>query len=188
MYGRYTKSRLSGNTTRYQLAEPVSLFGRNSGLIPWLLQTQTLPSQNEPYPWHLDIEKALAKTDKYRDSTLVIDLKPKQHKTNVSLYELLDVWGYSYYGWTPILLHLEGLFVDEDPSTVNKDDFVRVDDEMKDPIYEFLYLDGSIENGKIKGTWNPPPVSPTNAVLLWPYALKYFIKCIIERTPDVLDM
>ena len=68
--------------------------------------------------WHLELGKALPTTDDYRGSTLVIDLKPKQHKTSVSLYEVLDVWGYSCNGWTPILLHLAGLFVDEDPARV----------------------------------------------------------------------
>lgn len=187
MYTRYQKTLLSDNETRYQMAEQISLFGCNEGFIPWLLQLQASPDQNEPYLWHLDIEKSLAGTDEYKGSTLVMDLKPKQHKTNVSLYEVLNVYGYSSSGWTPILLHLGGLFVDADPNSVDRNDFTISKSEIDGPIYEVLYLNGSIENGKIIGTWNAPPSSPTNAALLWPDTLNYFVKCIREHTPDVLE-
>ncbi|MEA2066067.1 MAG: hypothetical protein U9O65_03055 [Thermotogota bacterium] len=169
------------------MREQVSLFGCNNGLIPGCLELQIPPGQSEPYLWHLDIEKSLCKVNnKHKGSTLVIDLKPKQHGSNVSLYEILDVWGYSSSGWTPILLHLGGLFVDADPNSVNRNDFTISDSEIDGPIYEVLYLAGSIENGKIIGRWNTPPASPTNAPLLWPDTLNYFIRCIRERTPDVL--
>ena len=49
----------------------------------------------------------------YHSGTLVIDLKPKQEK--MFLYEVMGVWGCSEYDWTPILLRLNGLFVDESP-------------------------------------------------------------------------
>jgi hypothetical protein len=187
MYARYRKDRVSGHSTHYQFSEQVSLFGCNSGFIPWLLQLQTPVHQEEPYLWHLEVEKALANTDDYKNATLIIDLKPKQQKTNVSLYEVFDVWGYSSSGWTPILLHLGGLFVDADPLQVNRNDFTIADDAVDRPIYEILYLDGSVQTGKLVGRWNAPPVSPTNAALLWPETVNYFVKCIRERTPDVLD-
>jgi hypothetical protein len=47
---------------------------------------------------------------KITSCTLVIDLKPKQNKTNVSFYEVTDVCGVSDSGWTPILLRLRALF------------------------------------------------------------------------------
>lgn len=187
MYTRYQKNYLNHSNTRYQFMEQVSLFGCNNGFIPRLLQLQTPPGQDEPYLWHLDVQKALARTEEYQGSTLVIDLKPKQHKTNVSLFEVLDVWGYSCSGWTPILLHLLGLFVDADPNSANRDDFIISNSNIEAPIYEFLYLDGSIKDGNLDGTWNAPPASPTNAALLWPNALNYFVKCIREHTPDVID-
>lgn len=186
MYARYKKSQIENGVFRYEFVEPISLFGCNNGFIPWLLQGQTLSDQNEPYLWHLNVQEALAKTDEYPGSTLIIDLKPKQNKTNLSLYELLDVWGYSDSGWTPILLHLGGLFVDADPNSVNRNDFVIAENKIDGPIYEVLYLDGFIKNGKIVGTWNAPPASPTNAALLWPKTLNYFVQCIRKRTPEVL--
>jgi hypothetical protein len=129
----------------------------------------------------------LAGHPEYPESTLLIDLKPKQHKANISLYEVMDVWGYSSNGWSPLMLRLNGLFVDEKPTNVNRKSFVRRDDELSGPIYEFLYVVGSVARGKLDGQWVPPPASPTNAALLWPEAINYFFRCIQSRTPGVLD-
>jgi len=141
--------------------------------------------QGEPHQWHLDVRSALTRAEQ-PDSTLVIDLKPKQRKTNLSLYEIKDVWGHSEADWTPILLHLRGLFVDADPGSFDRREFEIGDHERNDPIYEFLYLLGSVSEGKLTGKWIPPPASPTNGALLWPCALKYFVDCIRKRTPRVL--
>jgi hypothetical protein len=184
MYARYKKQRVNGKD-RFQFVETVSLFGCNNGFIPWLLTEQIRPRQGEPYKWHLSIESALAKTE--WSGSLVIDLKPKQKKTNLSLYEVLDVWGYSDSEWTPILLHLSGLFVDVSPKVIDRNDFLIKDEEREEPIYEFLYLVGSVSNGKLTGKWITPPASPTNAALLWPQTLKYFIDCIRQRTPQILN-
>lgn len=100
----------------------------------------------------------------------------------------MNVWGYSDNGWTPILLRLNGLFIDHDPSLVDRNDFIRADDDIDGPIYEFLYLDGSVTDGKITGLWVPPPASPTNAALLWPDTLSYFFQCIRNKSPDVFEI
>ncbi|MBI3578197.1 MAG: hypothetical protein HY089_02145 [Ignavibacteriales bacterium] len=188
MYYRYLKSRDNDSMVRYKkIEENICLFGCNEGFIPWLLEKQIPYGQNEPYLWHLDIEKSLAKTKEYLNSTLVIDLKPYQHKDNLSLYEVLNIWGYSSNGWTPILLHLAGLFVDVDPNSVDRNNFQIAESDIDSPIYEVLYIkDGTVKDGKIVGTWNPPPPSSTNGALLWPETLKYFVRCIKERTPDAL--
>lgn len=185
MYVRYEKTHTGGRSS-YRFAERCSLFGCNEGYIPWLLAKRTPSAQGEPYTWHIPVQEALDSTE-YRGSALVIVLKPKQHKTNLSLYEVLDVWGYSASGWSPILLHLSGLFVDADPATINPNDFSVADGDREEPIYEFLYLDGTVSNGKLIGRWNAPPASPTNAALLWPETLRYFIDCIRSRTPEVLQ-
>jgi len=188
MYARYTRSRLGTNGTRYEFQEQISLFGCNNGFIPWLLGLKLAQGQGEPCKWHVDVVAELGGHPDYLHSTLLIDLKPKQNKTNLSLYEVMDVWGYSDSGWTPILLRLNGLFIDEDPSLVDRNSFIRMDNEIDGPIYEFLYLDGSVTGGEITGLWVPPPASPTNAALLWPEMLDYFFQCIRDRTPDVLQM
>lgn len=188
MYARYSRMRMSPDATHYEFQERVSLFGHNNGFIPWLLGLKLPKDQEEPYKWHVDVVSELGGHPDYPHSTLLIDLKPKQNKTNLSLYEVMDVWGYSASGWSPILLRLNGLFVDEDPSVVDRNSFVRKDDEIDGPIYEFLYLDGSVIDGKFSGLWVPPPASPTNAALLWPDALNYFFQCILARTPEVLQI
>lgn len=188
MYARYTRTRVGADATRYQFQEQVSLFGCKSGFIPWLLSLKVPAGQGEPYLWHVNVIDELGANPKYPNNTLLIDLKPKQNKTNLSLYEVLDVWGYSDYGWSPILLRLRGLFVDKNPALVNRNDFIRKDDEVDEPIYEFLYLVGSVENGKLTGSWKTPPASPTNAALLWPDTLKYFIQCIRNCTPNILEL
>ncbi len=186
MYSRYTRTRVGPDVTRYQFQEQIHLFGRNDGYIPWLLSLKIPLGQGEPYLWHVNALDELGANPEYPNNTLIIDLKPKQNKTNLSLYEVMDVWGYSSDSWSPILLRLSGLFVDKDSSSINRNDFVLKDDEVDGPIYEFLYLDGSVDNGKIHGSWAPPPASPTNAALLWPKTLKYFVQCIRTCTPDVL--
>lgn len=187
VYTLYRRTKVGKNSTRYEKIEKISLFGCNEGFIPWLLAFKIPPTQNEPYGWHVDILPELDAQPDYRSGSLIIDLKPKQTKTNVSLYEVLDVWGWSESGWTPVLLRLNGLFMDESPETMNREDFVRDDADIQGPIYEFLYLAGSVNNGTLDGLWVPPPASPTNAALLWPEPLNYFFQCIRERTPEVFN-
>ena len=85
------------------------------------------------------------------------------------------------------MLRLSGLIVDG--LSYNKADyneFTIKDDERDEPIYEFMYLNGSVDKGELKGGWNWPPPSPTNAPLLWPNTLSYFIQCIKEYAPGIL--
>jgi hypothetical protein len=153
-----------------------------------LLGLKLLQGQGEPCNWHVDVVAELGGHPDYPQSTLLIDLKPKQNKTELSLYEVMDVWGHSEHGWSPIMLRLNGLFVDEEPSVADRNTFVRKDADISGPIYEFLYLVGSVSDGKLAGLWVPPPVSATNGALLWPDTLNYFFKCIRSRTPDVLEI
>lgn len=105
---------------------------------------------------------------------ILIDLKPSD-KSNVSLYRLRDVWGFSYEEWTPLALRLESLLVDEpqdNPSTFKQ--VFRGPLETKDFIYEFLYLNGGTKSGK----WTWGLVGRVNAALLWPDALRYFVNAI----------
>ena len=174
MYAIYRKSWVN-SISRYQFVDEVSLFGCKHGYIPTLLRASLPASQNEPYEWHLDIASALADAGK-KEHTLIINLKPKTVTPNLSLYEIADVWGRSASGWTPIMMRLRGLFVDEDPKTHDANNFERKPDEIDDPIFSMLYLSGSVENGKIVGRWTAPAASPTNSVLLWPDTFNYFAK------------
>jgi hypothetical protein len=187
MYSLYRRTRTE-NATKYELIEKsVSLFGCNEGYVPWLLWLKLKADDTEPFHWHVDVLSELDAQEDHRSRTLIIDLKPKQNKTNVSLYEVTDVWGVSDSGWTPLLLRLRALFVDGNPTDIDRDNFIRSDDEVDEPIYEFLYTVGSVKNGQLADKWVAPPASPTNAALLWPETLNYFVRCIRERDPGILD-
>ena len=172
MYALYETSATSDGK-RYRFGKRVSLFGSRSGYVPWLLTHQLDPASSEPKKWHVEISDALSRAD-YQNQTLIINLKPKNTTPNLSLYELLDVWGHSASGWTPVLLRLRGLFVDEDPSPNRENDFLRTTRECDEPIFSMMYLSGTIRDGVLMGRWTPPGPSPTNSVLLWPETLEYF--------------
>jgi len=91
MYARYLKTRVDVDATHYEFQEQVSLFGCNNGFIPWLLGLKLQPGQGEPCEWHVNVVSELGTNADYLNSTLLIDLKPKQNKTNLSLYEVMDV-------------------------------------------------------------------------------------------------
>ncbi len=187
MFCRYTRERVDQSATRYKHKEEVSLFGCNEGFIAMLLKNKLPKNQDEVYKWHIDFIAELGAHPDYPCSTLLIDLKPWQKEENLSLYEVMDAWGYSADGWTPIMLRLNGLFVDADPSIVNRDNFVCKDDEIDGPIHEFMYVNGSVKGGKLSDNWTLPGPSPTNGVLLWPDTLNYFFECIRASTPEVLQ-
>ncbi len=172
MYAVYQKQEDTGGY-RYVFKKKTSLFGCNSGYIPYLLQKQLMAGNTEPFYWTLDLKEALEKED-MANSVLVINLKPNSKKANLSLYELVHVWGYSASGWTPIMIYIRGLFVDEDPQLFNDRDFIRKEEKIKAPIFSLMYLSGTITHGKITGRWTPPGPSSTNSVLLWPDAFQYF--------------
>ncbi|MBU1421632.1 MAG: hypothetical protein KKG06_00370, partial [Bacteroidetes bacterium] len=107
-------------------------------------------------------------------------------KGSLSLYELLDVWGYSECGWTPAMLRLRGLVVDGDPKIDNPMSFHIDYSEGNSIIYSFLYFgESTIQKGALIGKWTAPRSSPTNSVLLWPSSLVYFINQIQITTPKV---
>ena len=168
-YSRYQKTR-EGNEYRYVFKENASLFGCNNGYIPYFLRKQLDSESTEPLEWKLNMEESFRKGN-MADSVVVIDLRPN---TNLSLYEVVNVFGYSAAGWTPIMLHLRGLFIDEDRQSYDEKDFIRKEEEIDDPIFTMMYLTGTVKQGEIVDTWNLPPPAAANAALLWPDTLRYF--------------
>lgn len=181
MYALYEKTP-KGNGLRYRFKKKVSLFGCKSGYVPYLLKQQLGQAESEPFPWHVNIESALDSVGQSHQA-LIINLKPNSSEPNLSLYELIDVWGYSSSDWTPVLFYLRGLFVDENPENFNDKDFTRSLSEVEDPIFSMTYLSGTVKNGSIQGFWIPPGPSPTNSVLLWPDTFKYFA----EKAKEIMD-
>lgn len=172
MYALYDKAWKNG-TYCYSFREKTSLFGCNVGNIPRLLRQRLLDDSTEPLRWHVDLERGLMDCG-MGNQTFMIDLKPNSKKSNISLYEVANAWGYSGSGWTPIMLHLRGLLIDEDPSIFDIEHFERNPQEIDDPIFSIMYLRGTVKYGKLEGPWTPPGPSTTNSVLLWPEAFDYF--------------
>jgi hypothetical protein len=142
----------------YKFREGAKLFGCNEGFIPWFHDGKIPKGQKEPWRWHIAVRASLddpSNTPSYENCSLIIDLKPSQKETNLSLYEILDIWGFSMGGWTPILLRLAGLFIDEeDPKMIRqRQNLVREDKRNDSPIYEFLYISGSVDSGELTGPW-----------------------------------
>lgn len=157
----------------YNNPEEISLFGCNVGWIPRLLRQSLSGSENESFKWHLSVVDGLAKAGK-GDHTLLIDLKP--NSDILSLYEVIDVWGVSDSGWTPIMMRLAGLFIEQDRASYNSKDFCRSESDIEAPIFSMTYLNGTVQNGQLVGPWTTPRPSPTNSVLLWPDTFEYFYK------------
>jgi hypothetical protein len=181
MYYLYSK-RSEARRHRFTLKEETHLFGCNKGMIPHLLKISLASGAEEPLFWHINVGEMLARDGK-KDCALIIDLKPKQRETNLSLYEVAEVWGASAKMWTPLMLHLRGLFVDENPRRFKRDDFVRTDDAIVEPIFSMMYVHGSISGGALVEKWLPPGASFTNSVLLWPDSMKYFA----EKATEVMS-
>jgi hypothetical protein len=159
---------LDSQRGEYRQVREVSLSGKASPF-----RTVSAEAGQE---WHASEERILSllgveRPDEHR---ILIDLKPGD-KSTVSLYRLRDVWGYSYKDWTPLALRLESLLVDEpqdNPSTFKQVFCGPL--RTKDFIYEFLYLNGGTKSGK----WTWGLVGRVNGTLLWPDALRYFLKAI----------
>lgn len=172
MYGLYEKKQVDAQS-QYLFVEETSLYGCNVGWIPRLLRPLIQTSRGLPWKWRIEVPTALAQAGK-PNHTLIINLKPSDK--NLSLYELVNVWGYSEPEWTPIMMHLRGLFEDDDPIGVNPKDFLRNQSQITDPIFSMSYLRGSISNGALQGTWTPPGKSSTNSVILGTSTFSYFIQ------------
>lgn len=170
MYAIYEKQ-VEGEEEKYNFKSKTCLFGCNSGKIASLLREELTSENNEPYKWHIDMLKQMP-----RGKTLIINLKPNNIETNMSIYEIVNVWGYSEHDWTPIMLHLRGLIVDETSQKFNEERFSVKTSNIDDPIFSMLYLNGTVKNGEIVGKWTAPRPSPTNSCLLWPETFQYFIE------------
>ena len=189
MYAYYEK-RAEGGGQRYRFAEEAHLFGCNQGCISWLLGETLTEGASEPFQWRLNLDEAfcLPAVD-MAGSALIINLKPNAKSPNLSLYEVVEVFGFSDSGWTPVMFYLRGLFVDDDPARFDAKDFVRSPVEVHDPIFSMTYMAGTVRDGHIAGTWGPPGPSPTNSVMLWPVPFRYFAQqahAILKRFDEGL--
>jgi hypothetical protein len=162
----YRTARLADGTLRYRYVHDVALAG--DGLIytackKYLGQTDV--------GWTVSNSDLLAAGGhNASEHALVIDVAPK--RPTVSLYEIRSISGYTYRTWTPLMLTMEMLFGDAEPTTsleVMKREFTDGECERL-PVREFLYLIG----GYAEGSWNWGGNSRTTAALLFDDAWNYF--------------
>jgi hypothetical protein len=130
------------------------------------------PNATERLDWDLDVRVSLDLLG-ILNSTIIIDLKPNQNQTNLSLYEIESIIGQSLNGWSIIMFNLKGLFVDS-PEVNKRNNFVRDTKEIDSPIFSFSYINGSVRDGRLTGKWITPGPSSTNSALFWPESITYF--------------
>lgn len=84
------------------------------------------------------------------------------------------------------MVHLRAVLEHDDSAAVNKQSFTV--DKQSDllPVYSVWYFAGSVNEGNLTGTWNPPGPSPTNSALLWPETMTYFLTAIAGKSPELM--
>jgi hypothetical protein len=169
---RYRLSTGDSGATIFTRVRNVQLAG-SSGPIAKHVKSVADPSKAN-CEWHLSAQKILTLIgiDPAKNAIL-IDITPRD-KQCVSMMRLEDIWGYSYAGWTPLLLQLQTLYVSFESERPDSNDFKKEFDDHgieNKRVYEFLYMQG----GTKQGTWNWGLVGRVNGALLWPDALQYFI-------------
>ena len=182
MYARYEKS-IDGKETIYKFIDEEHLFGCNIGIIPKMLKRIMDKGQSEPWCWHIPIELGLLGQG-YNKQTLIVDIKPNSND-DLTICEIIDIWGYSSYNWSPIMMRMRVLFSEADPLSHNKKYFLRSESNDGSINYSFSYAYGSVQDGNLKGKWTPPIRTSMNSLLLWPDCMKYFLSCMKEKSPDL---
>ena len=177
MYLLYQTEIESSNIT-YRKIGQTHLFGRNKGIIPRALLGTLQPNQSEPYSWRIPRQQIISILNLNADE-VVINAFPSS-KDELPLYRIRDVFGYCFSGWTPILLHLDRLDVAINSKEFNLDNFNIDVNKVHEHIFATLYMRGSIKEGQLINTWNPPGRSTTNSTFMWPEVAKYFSSQIIS--------
>jgi len=165
MYAWYKRTNENGHI-RLLFERQTSIAGCNNGIIASELKEIISPVDNAPFGWTIPI------ADKWNkeDLSFIVDIKPNAKE--IFLCELDRVFGYCYDGWSPIMLRLKTLLNDEDQGLDKKSFFYTDKTEI---IYTMYYLYGSVKNGQLVGTWNPPWGTIT-ALLFWPEAMTFFFE------------
>ena len=163
----------------------IALAGKNGPIFSIIMKRANAERWQEKYKEDYGIGWEITENDllkelnfNFENFSLVIDLKPTV-KNNVSLYYLRRIWGYSYFGWTPIALQLETIYVDKEIK--NSEEFkkkVIIPTHKGDIVHEFLYLQGGIK----EGSWVWGRIGSVNGCLLWPDAFNFFVKKILPFT------
>ena len=161
---------ISGESGREQYAfnRGIQLAGESGPLAKYCRALN--PEKRIPLKWHVTSKKIIqilggAPTE----HAIVFDSKPGS-TSRVSLYRLLDVWGFSYANWTPLAIRLRTLFADRkeaNPFTF-KNSFLDPGTEHS-LVGEFLHVQGGVS----EGAWNWGKVGRAHGALLWSDAFDF---------------
>jgi hypothetical protein len=174
MYAWYKRVK-EQEKTRLTFEESTSIGGCNNGIIAIELQKAISPSDSAPFGWTLPISETYNK----EDYSFIIDIKPNS-PNQIFICELDRAFGFCYEEWTPIMLRLKCL----DIVSPSKEDFYYPADY--EVIYTMYYLQGTVSNGALKGTWNPPFGSLTS-LLFWPEAMTFFFDQVKRMDANFLE-
>ena len=174
-YFLYKRTKHRDGQHRFVLRGGISLYGCHAGIVARTLRRRLEEGERFGDVWHIQMKDAL-RLQKSDGNVFIIDLKPKQRRENktYSFYELTDLWGYSYEGWTPVLIKLRAIFMDHRCPKLNCNDFYYDPDMYREPIFSFLYFAGSISGNELVGKWTSPGPTANNGALLWPDAMHFF--------------
>jgi len=143
-----------------------------------------VPANDKPLVWHLPEVNLLArflpelKTEGLQEYRLIADVLNalQNHKRNdAQLFEVCDIWGFSGWGWTPMMWRLQQLYEGGAREIRGQTPWAfPLDNESEssnDYVHEFLYLLADHKGGR-RGFG---PNGKYNGTLLRPDALKYFL-------------
>lgn len=166
----------------------ISLAGCNVGIIPQHLKEIIIPEHKYPIGWTIPI------AEKYhqKDHSVIIDIKPT-NSNEIFLCELDTAFGFCYEDFTPVMYRLINLNPFSQ-MTVNNTKYefpypkdLTYNNNQAQVIYMMYYMQGSIQNGRITGSWLPPKNGiTTNTSILWPEAMSFFNAKIKEFDPDLV--
>ncbi len=161
---------LTGESGReqYKFVRALRLAGQ-SGALGRLVRTLN-PEKRIPLKWHVTAKKLIQLLGgSPTDQAIVFDRKPGA-TGRVSLYRLLDVWGFSYANWTPLALRLRVLFADRKEANPFAFKHAFIDPGTEHSLVgEFLYVQGGVS----EGTWNWGRGGRDSGVLLWSDAFDF---------------
>jgi hypothetical protein len=179
VYDRYSQDQ----KIKLKFARKISLAGCNFGIIPAMLKEKLDFSDNPPLGWELSIAEDYHKNNQ----SIIIDIKPNNAE-EIVLCELDRVFGFSHFGWSPIMLRLVQFYNDYATDVeINKHDFICPEEDQHEIVYTMSYLAGSFKDGELEGKWIFPGRSSTNALLLWPDAMTFFYEQVERYDPSFLN-
>jgi hypothetical protein len=162
--------RVSGEAGReqYKYERRIRLDGP-SGVLAAFSRSLN-PEKRFPLKWHVTSKKLIQFLGgSPTEQAIVYDSRPRS-AGKISLYRLLDVWGFTYASWTPLAMRLRVLFADREEANPFAFKSMFIDPGTGHSLVgEFL----SIQGGASEGTWKWGKARRDGGTFLWSDALEF---------------